>query len=184
MSTGAIIGVVVVLLLVVGAVVAYFMLKGGEETPTEYKYDFIINKAVEHKSLGSHITDIRADGKRVTASQIQIHVAPDHAKCNSKNGGYECEGENYGLNDPEPANLKFVDLTWTAWKKKTETVGSKVFTITTKSKVKEFEIDYFRPVYQPGWIIKENGVEVLKETENGGKANSPNPKTAKYIISV
>lgn len=55
-------------------------------------------------------------------------------------------------------------------------------TITTSSKVKEFEIDYFRPKYAPGWIIKENGKEVLKETANGGSGNSPNPKTIKYTI--
>lgn len=172
---------------------ALAMTMSGDETPTstgpaapapptQYKYEFLINVKAAHGELGSHITDIRADGTRVTSSQIQVHVTPDHTKCNSKAGGYECVEGDYGLNDPEPANPGFTDLSWTAWKSATETVGTKMFTITTTSKVKEFAIDYFRPVYQPGWLIKENGKEVLKETVNGGDANTPNPKTVKYTI--
>jgi hypothetical protein len=145
-------------------------------------YEFIINVNAAHESLGSHITEIRIDGRRVNPSEIQINNEPDHAKCSSKDGGYECEGDNYGLNDPEPANPQYSDLTWTAWKRETEAVGRRMFTITTESKVGEFEIDYFRPKYVPGWIIKENGKEVLKETANGGSEVTPNPKTVKYVI--
>lgn len=145
-------------------------------------YEFIINVNAANESLGSHITEIRVDGRRVKSSEIQINNEPDHTKCNSKDGGYQCEGDNYGLNDPEPASPQYTDLTWTAWKRETEAVGRRMFTITTDSKVGEFEIDYFRPTYVPGWIIKENGKEVLKETANGGNANSPNPKTVKYVI--
>jgi hypothetical protein len=171
---------------------AFFMIPGeaatgptGPTGPTgggTYTYDFIINKAVEHASLGSHITDIRVDGVRVKPSEITVHVTPDHSKCNSKGGGYECEDDNFGLNDPEPSSSGLTDLTWTAWKKETETVGTKMFTITTQSKVTEFEIDHFRPLYQPGYIIKENGTTVVTETTNGGSEMVPNPKTVKYTI--
>ena len=188
MSQAAIIGVVVLMMMSSSAGAAFFMMGGDDDNktgpapPSEYKYEFIINVNAAHESYGSHITEIRIDGRRVNPSEIEIHTEPDHAKCNSKNDGYECEGDNYGLNDPEPANPQYSDLTWTAWKRETEAVGRRMFTITTESKVGEFEIDYFRPTYVPGWIIKENGKEVLKETANGGSENSPNPKTVKYII--
>jgi len=151
--------------------------------PTKYKYEFIKNiESARTKDFNVHITDIRVDGKRITSDQIQLHEEPEWAKCNSKDGGYQCEGTNYGLNDPEPANPTYADLTWSAWKEGQIPVGSKVMTITTPSKVKEFEIDYFRPKYVPGWIIKENGKEVLKETANGGSEKTPNPKTVTYRI--
>ena len=191
---------VVVLLIVIGLVVYFTMMKGEEPTlgptagpapaavmvpppPTEYVYEFIKNvESTYTNKFNVHITDIRVDGVRVTPEQIVLHEEPKHAKCNSKPGGYQCEGDNYGLNDPEPANPQMNDLTWSAWKKGQIPVGSKVMTITTPTKVGEFEIDYFRPKYAPGWIIKENGVEVLKETKNGGGGNTPTPKKIKYII--
>lgn len=191
---------VVVLLIVIGLVVYFMTMKDEEPTlgptvapapaavmvpppPTEYVYEFIKNVESTHTNkFNVHITDIRVDGVRVTPEQIVLHEEPKHAKCNSKIGRYQCEGDNYGLNDPEPANPTVRDLTWSAWKEGQIPVGSKVFTITTPTKVGEFEIDYFRPKYAPGWIIKENGVEVLKETKNGGGGNTPTPKKIKYII--
>jgi hypothetical protein len=194
-KTPIIIGVVVLLLVVIGVVMYFTMMKGEEPVavapaapvvpppPSEYVYEFIKNVESAHtKNFNVHITDIRMDGVRVTPEQIVLHDEPLWAKCNSKDGGYQCEGDNYGLNDPEPANPTMKDLTWSAWKEGQIPVGSKVFTITTPTKVGEFEIDYFRPKYAPGWIIKENGVEVLKETVNGGTGNTPTPKKIKYII--
>jgi hypothetical protein len=196
MSKVAIVGGIVLLLVVIGVVV-YFMSMGEKDTvgptgptgptgpapPTEYVYEFIKNVETTHTNdFNVHITDIRMDGVRVSPGQIVLHEEPVWAKCNSKGGGYQCEGDNYGLNDPEPVNPTYTDLTWSAWTDEQIPIGSKVFTITTPSKVGEFEIDYFRPKYAPGWIIKENGVEVLKETVNGGTGNTPTPKTIKYTI--
>ena len=71
--------------------------------PTEYVYDFIVAEhTARTKDFNIHITDIEADGVRVTPAQLTIHEEPEHAKCNSKAGDYECEGDNYGMNDPEP----------------------------------------------------------------------------------
>ena len=194
-KTPIIIGVVVLLLVVIGVVMYFTMMKGEEPVavapaapvvpppPSEYVYEFIKNVETTHTNdFNVHITDIRMDGVRVTPEQIVLHEEPLWAKCNSKDGGYQCEGDNYGLNDPEPVNPTYTDLTWSAWTDEQIPIGSKVFTITTPSKVGEFEIDYFRPKYAPGWIIKENGVEVLKETVNGGTGNTPTPKTIKYTI--
>jgi hypothetical protein len=192
MSQVAIIGVLGLMICCSSSSAAAMLMMGGDDDtssstgpapPTEYKYEFIKNVESSHtENFNVHITDIRVDGTRITSDQIQLHEEPEHAKCNSKANGYECEGDNYGLNDPEPANPTYADVTWSAWKEGQIPVGSKVMTITTSSKVKEFEIDYFRPKYAPGWIIKENGKEVLKETANGGSGNSPNPKTIKYTI--
>ena len=164
---------------------------GGGETieetvtptqPTEYVYDFIVKEQSPHTNdFNIHITDIEADGVRVTPEQLTIHEEPEHAKCNSKAGDYECEGDNYGMNDPEPVDGKYKDLSWSAWKKGQGEVGTKVFTVTTSTKVKKFKIDYFRPKYVPGWTIKENGKEVLT-TSKGANENTPNPAVVEYTI--
>ena len=166
---------------------------GGSETPeepttssptqpTEYVYDFIVAEQSAHTNdFNIHITDIEADGVRVTQEQLTIHEEPEHAKCNSKANGYECEGDNYGMNDPEPVDGEYADLSWSAWKAGQGDVGTKVFTVTTSTKVKKFKIDYFRPKYVPGWTIKENGKEVLT-TSKGASENTPTPAVVEYEI--
>ena len=150
--------------------------------PTEYVYDFIVAEQSAHtKDYNIHITDIEADGVRVTPVQLTIHEEPEHAKCNSKTAGFDCEGDNYGMNDPEPVDGEYKDLSWSAWKAGQGEVGTKVFTVTTSTKVKEFKIDYFRPKYAPGWTIKENGKEVLT-TKKSSNTNAPNPLVVKYTI--
>lgn len=164
---------------------------GGSETPeepttptepTEYVYDFIVKEQSPHTNdFNIHITDIEADGVRVTPEQLTIHEEPEHAKCNSKANGYECEGDNYGMIDPEPVDGEYADLSWSAWKDGQGEVGAKVFTVTTSTKVKKFKIDYFRPKYVPGWTIKENGKEVLT-TSKGAAENTPTPTVVEYEI--
>ena len=48
--------------------------------------------------------------------------------------------------------------------------GTKLFTITTTKKVSQMAIKYKNPTHVPGWLIEENGVEILKETANRGSA--------------
>ena len=155
----------------------------GADTPTEYVYEFIVKEQTAHtKDFNIHITDIEADGVRITSDQLEMHEEPEWAKCNSKKGGYECEGDNYGINDPEPADgAAMNDLSWSAWKAGQAVVGTKLLTITMPSKVSKFTIDYFRPKYVPGWTIKENGVEVLTTTK-GANENTPNPAVVEYTI--
>jgi hypothetical protein len=177
---------------------AALMMGGGEEddgagaggandqdndTPTEYVYEFIVKEQTAHTNKWNiHITDIEADGVRVTSEQLEINQEPEHAKCNSKAGKYECEGDNYGINDPEPADdPHYKDLTWSAWTDVQAKVGDKVFTITMPSKVSKFTIDYFRPKYVPGWTIKENGTEVLS-TSKGANEDTPIPIAVEYEI--
>ena len=153
-----------------------------DDTPTEYVYEFIVKEMSPYTNkFNIHITDIRADGERVASDKIEVHQEPEWAKCNSKANGYECEGENYGFNDPEPENPSYADLTWSGWKDGQGKVGDKIFTMTFPSKVKTFSLDYFRPKYIPGWTIKENGVEVIS-TSKGPNEDIPNPTTAEYVI--
>ncbi len=171
--------------------VASMMMGGGEtveetkpvETePTEYVYDFIVAEQSAHTDkFNIHITDIEADGVRVTTEQLTIHEEPGWAKCNSKAGEYECEGDNYGMNDPEPVDASLNAMTWSGWKAGQGEVGTKVFTVTTAKKVKKFKIDSFRPKYVAGWTIKENGKEVLT-TAKGANENTPNPAVVEYTI--
>ena len=168
------------------------MLMGGGETveetkpvetkPTEYVYDFIVAEQSAHTNkFNIHITDIEADGVRVTTEQLTIHEEPGWAKCNSKEGEYECEGDNYGMNDPEPVDASYKAMTWSGWKEGEGEVGTKVFSVTTSKKVKKFKIESFRPKYVAGWTIKENGKEVLTTTK-GANENTPNPAVVEYTI--
>ena len=153
-----------------------------KKVPTKYVYEFIVKETSPYaKKFNIHITDIRANGKRVSGDKIKVHQEPGWAKCNSKEGGYECEGKKYGFNDPEPASPSYKDLTWSGWKDGQGKVGDKIFTMTFPSKISKFEMDYFRPKYVPGWTIKENGVKVLT-TSKGPNKDKPNPATVKYVI--
>ena len=156
--------------------------KPVETEPTEYVYDFIVAEQSAHTDkFNIHITDIEADGIRVTPEQLMIHEEPEWAKCNSKAGEYECEGDNYGMNDPEPVDASYKAMTWSGWKAGQGEVDTKVFTVTTAKKVKKFKIESFRPKYVAGWTIKENGKEVLTTTK-GANENTPNPAVVEYTI--
>jgi len=156
--------------------------KPVETEPTEYVYDFIVAEQSAHTDkFNIHITDIEADGVRVTPEQLTIHEEPGWAKCNSKAGEYECEGDNYGMNDPEPVDASYKAMTWSGWEAGQGEVGTKVFTVTTAKKVKKFKIESFRPKYVAGWTIKENGKEVLT-TAKGANENTPNPAVVEYTI--
>ena len=156
--------------------------KPVETEPTEYVYDFIVAEQSAHTDkFNIHITDIEADGVRVTTEQLTIHEEPEWAKCNSKAGEYECEGDNYGMNDPEPVDASYKAMTWSGWKAGQGEVDTKVFTVTTAKKVKKFKIESFRPKYVAGWTIKENGKEVLT-TAKGANESTPNPAVVEYTI--
>ena len=150
----------------------------GADTPTEYVYEFIVNIQNEHE-LRLHLADIKVDGVRATSDQVEIHVAPNRYVCGTKTD--ECVSDTT-LGHIDAAG----DMTWAAWDEEGGAVygvGDKIFTVTSPTKVGSFEIAYQRAVYMPGWIIKENGVEVIKETANGGSGTTPSPITKEYTIS-
>ena len=164
---------------------------GGSETPegsttstptgptasTEYVYEFIVNVQNEHE-LRLHLADIKVDGVRATSDRVEIHIAPNRYMCGTKTD--ECVSDTT-LGHIDAAG----DMTWAAWDEEGGAVygvGDKIFTVTSPTKVGSFEIAYQRAVYMPGWIIKENGVEVITETANGGSGTTPSPITKIYTI--
>jgi hypothetical protein len=149
---------------------------GGNQNneSTEYVYEFIVNVHNEHE-LRLHLADIKMDGVRATSDQVEMHVAPNRYMCGTKTD--ECVSDTT-LGHIDAAG----DMTWAAWNEGVYDIGDKVFTVTSPTKVSSFEIAYQRAVYMPGWIIKENGVEVIKETANGGSGTTPTPITKVYTI--
>ena len=151
----------------------------GAATPVnkEFIYEFIVNIQNEHE-LRLHLADIKMDGVRATSDQVEIHVAPNRQPCGTKTD--EC------ISDTTLGHIDAAgDMTWAAWDEEGGAVygvGDKIFTVTSPTKVGSFEIAYQRAVYMPGWIIKENGVEVIKETANGGSGTTPSPITKEYTI--
>jgi hypothetical protein len=149
----------------------------GDDSPEEYVYEFIVNVHNE-SSLRLHLADIKVDGIRPSSSQVTLNVQPNRYICGSKTD--ECETtETLGYIDPAG------DMTWSAWDEEDEvvyTLGDVIFTITSPTKVNQFDISYARPIYAPGWIIKENGVVVLTEFQNRGGDLEPIPVTYNYTI--
>ena len=158
---------------------------GGAGGADDYVYDFVVKEQVAYthdtNKFGILITNILADGERVTDEQIDVKVTPNDTKCKSKSGLYECEGDNYGMNDPEPADPADRDLTWTGWNREDTEVGTTVLSITMPNKVREFKMSFMRPRNIPGWTIKENGVEV-STTSKDENIKTPMGKTITYNI--
>lgn len=124
-----------------------------------YHYEFIVAVTNGHSSHGLIANYIKLDGKLLDKNQLQVHVDPD-LPCACESGGCACS--ELGLYDDDLQS-------YTRWELPTDATR-KVFTITSTQKVSRVEIGYVRICYAPGWLIKENGVEVLRETANRGTA--------------
>lgn len=166
------------------SIAAAMMMGGEEETPTptpaepQFVYDFIITQTSVGRPV---ISDIKADGVRVTSDQLTIHEVPGQRTCGSQANGYDCEDDNYGMNDPEPEEPAKKDRTWSTWADDQNAEDTKLFTITMPSKVSEFEIVWWKPKNKPGLTVMENGVEAVSKAKGGNK-DTPNPQSVKYQI--
>ena len=168
---------------------AMMMMGGGEETPaaaaaagagagaggsSEFTYEFHIVSETEHDDHGSVISDIKIDGNRVSKDEITFHIAPTKYDCeHDTDTSYDCEGE-MGYLDEGGA------ITMAAWNK--HTPPEKFFTITSPTKISTIEISFHRPTYAPALMIKENGVEILRDDSNKGSDGSPSPFPVTYTI--
>ena len=119
--------------------------------PRENVYEFIVNKHNE-SSIGIHINHINMDGHDIHPDDVTWVYPPDR--------------HNTGADA-----LKHNDLAG-AWNK-SYNEGQTIFTVTTRREVKLFNIYYSRIRYRPGWLIKKNGVTVVKEDDNPGDALEP-----------
>jgi len=125
----------------------------------KYKYEFIMNKKNHH--LGIHVGWVKLDGVLATKGQTTIHKPPN--RHNNPDDMFTVDGN-------------------AAWNEDGHNEGDKIFTIVSDKKVNKIVISYGRPIYGPGWIIKENGVKKVTETSNRGDSHTPNPVEYTYNI--
>ena len=144
--------------------------------PTGFTYSFIVG-AENVDAYGSKnsavIEQIELDGEVASPDQFVIHVAPDKSKCYHRLSGPTCH--TMGFTDGDV-------MTHSNWQPSSARVGTKLFDIKTSKKVHTMKIWYYHPRTAPGWIIQENGVEVLHETQNRGAAFTPTPATYTYTL--
>ena len=141
---------------------------------TGYVYDVHIVSDNAHNDDGSVISDIKIDGNRVSKDEITFHIAPTKYDCeHDTQNNWDCKGD-MGYLDGDGA------ITMAAWNK--HTPPEKFFTITSDKKIGEIEISFHRPTYAPALMIKENGVEILRDDSNKGSDGSPSPYPVKYTI--
>jgi hypothetical protein len=125
-------------------------------------YEFIVN-VHNHKQTDNlllHLGDIKMDGVTVNSSQLTMNVEPN-VECAS-NTTDACTVDVPGYNDESGAT------TWSEWDNTGYQIGDTIFTITSSTKVNQFTLIYEKPIYAPGWIIRENGDAVLIEEKNRG----------------
>jgi len=128
-----------------------------------YVYEFFW--AVDNgNSIGLHLQEIRIDGRRPIASEMQLNTAQSF-RHNTNAWSYVYDGS-------DATKIAFTNH---------ETVNSKVLTITTHEKVSAFSLRYRRECYAPGWTIKLNGKTVLSETTNRGTTVG-DPVTYRYTM--
>ena len=169
------------LLVVCSSSSAAMMMMGGEETPAaaagagagattpvdkEFIYEFIVN--VQHEtSIGHHINDFLIDGVKPPAGSVVLYQPPDRGDPVAPDS-YVWDGDattQAAYNDPQPVGDVFMTVT-----------------LNQPERPKKFTIGYGRPLYAPGWIIKENGVAIITETENRGASRTPTPIAYDYVL--
>ena len=162
-------------MLCISSSVAAMMMGGGEETPaastattsttpTEYVYEFIIN--VPHSAtIGHHINDFMIDDVKPPSGSVVLYQSADRG---------ESPAPDSYLWDGDP----LTQVAYNDQQKKDELF----MTVTLKERPKKFTINYGRPLYAPGWIIKENGVAIITETENRGASPTPSPQRYDYVL--
>ena len=142
-----------------------------------YTYSFTVNAEVYWSGeIGPAPYYVKLDGVMPSVDQFTVHVAPDRVLCQAGTGG-SCVAGVAGFIDGD-------ELTQSNWGKASSTAGTLLFSITTTVRVSKIEIKYARPVYEPGWLIKENGVEVYRESTNGGSDSEPSPVTYTYDLAT
>ena len=141
-----------------------------------YTYDFIVNAVNDWGSIGPIPYYVKLDGVMPSVDQFTVHVAPDREFCAAGTGG-SCVAGVAGFIDGD-------EFTQSNWEKASSTAGTLLFSITTTVRVSKIEIKYHRPVYEPGWLIKENGVEVYRKSTNGGSDMEPSPVTYTYDLAT
>ena len=144
---------------------------GGADTPVnkEFIYEFIVN--VPHQSaIGHHINDFLIDGVKPPAGSVVLYHPPDRGQKGGRAppSSHLWDGDNttgVAYNDRQPKGDLFMTVT-----------------LNQPERPKKFTISYGRPLYAPGWLIKENDVAIITETENRGGEHTPTPIAYDYVL--
>ena len=164
-------------MLCISSSVAAMMMGGGEETPAaaagagagagadkEFIYEFIVN--VPHSAtIGHHINDFMIDDVKPPAGSVVLYQSADRGESPAPDS-YLWDGDpltQVAYNDQQQKDELFM-------------------TVTLNKRPKKFTFGYGRPLYAPGWIIKENGVAIITETENRGASRTPSPQRYDYVL--
>ena len=155
---------------------AVMMMGGSDDTPTptptstpvnkEFIYEFIVN-VPHHSSIGHHINDFLIDDEKPPEGSVVLYQPPDRGDPAAPDSHVwdNDPTTQAAYNHPQPAGDKFMTVT-----------------LNQPERPKKFTIGYGRPLYGPGWIIKENGVAIITETGNRGSAAEPSPVRYDYIL--
>ncbi len=159
--------------------VAAMMMGGGEETPAggagagpptpvdkKFIYEFIVNVQPE-TTIGHHINDFLIDGVKPPAGSVVLYQPPDRGDPPAPDS-YVWDGDattQVAYNNPQPVGDVFMTVT-----------------LNQPERPKKFTIGYGRPLYGPGWIIKENGVAIITETGNRGGDKEPINARYDYVL--
>ena len=137
---------------------------GGGTPDEEFVYEFIVN--VPHSAtIGHHINDLLIDDVKPPVGSVVLYKSADRATPRQPDSH---------IWDGDP----LTQVAYNDQQKKDELF----MTVTLKERPKKFTINYGRPLYAPGWIIKENGVAIITETENRGASRTPSPITYDYVL--
>jgi hypothetical protein len=157
------------------------MMMGGSEDPgtggagaatpvnKEFIYEFIVNVA-HVATIGHHINDFLIDGVKPPAGSVVLYKSPDRVKQDGSTApdSYVWDGDKTtqaAWNENQPPGELFMTVT-----------------LNQPERPKKFTIGYGRPLYAPGWIIKENGVAIITETENRGGEREPIGVRYDYVL--
>ena len=144
-------------------------LDGWKHFVDGFTYDFNVN-VENYASIGPAIYSVSLDGVLPITDQFTMHVPPDRGVC----AGYvACTAGQIGFIDND-------NLTNSNWHSASSITGTKLFSITSKTSISRIEITYARPIYAPGWLIQENGVEIFRENSNRGDSQDPEPVMYSY----
>ena len=136
-------------------------LDGWKHFVDGFTYDFTVN-VENYASIGPAIYSVSLDGVLPIEDQFTIHVTPDRTA----------------------GQIGFIDndnlTNYYKWHSASSTTGTKLFSITSKTSISRIEITYARPIYAPGWLIQENGVEIFREISNRGDSPDPEPVMYSY----
>ena len=146
-----------------------------------HTYDFIINVA-QAGQFGPHIFYVKLDGLLPSQDQFTWHIPQDKmfkTLCDDSMSGGNCSTGEIGMASADP--LKYSAWNWDAGAGGVSE-GKKIFSVASATMIHSIEISSLYPSYTPGWLIKENGVEVYRETANRGDSQTPSPATYTHTI--